>query len=191
MSRTSLMRLRRCLPAIVILLRYPLTRSVSLICSLAIAVIPIIEFIGVLISWDTLDKNSLLALFARYALLASYSNLFFCISSCLTKTSIFLIVIVTVFVTPCSLSAGITDTRHHSYFPLSDFLLYLHSTHSPESSLCFILLISRFLTAISWHAGSIVPSSSFSISLSVNLSIVPKVLHVGYIIAYSSVSSTM
>ncbi len=66
-SSTSLIRDSRCLPAVVIFARQSLILSLSSICVSAIAVSPIIAFIGVRISWDIRERKSILALLALSA----------------------------------------------------------------------------------------------------------------------------
>ena len=66
-SKTSFIRPKRCLLETVILLRQSIILGVSSICIAAIDVIPIMAFIGVLISWDICERKSLLAWLAASA----------------------------------------------------------------------------------------------------------------------------
>ena len=61
------MRLSRCLPDTSILPRQSRTRSGALRFARAIAVMPIIAFMGVRISWDMEERKSVLAEFATRA----------------------------------------------------------------------------------------------------------------------------
>ena len=63
-SSISLISPNKCLLDFVIFARQSFTFSLSLICVPAIAVIPIIAFIGVLISCDILDRNCVFAALA-------------------------------------------------------------------------------------------------------------------------------
>ena len=68
-SNTSFIRLSKCLLAWVIFARLSCTLSLSSMCAAAMAVIPMMAFIGVRISWDMEDKKSVFALFAASATL--------------------------------------------------------------------------------------------------------------------------
>ena len=68
MSRTSLIRLKRCFPERLIFFRHSSTLSRSSMCAAAIAVIPMMAFMGVRISWLMLERNRLFALLAALAL---------------------------------------------------------------------------------------------------------------------------
>ena len=60
-SNTSLIRLSRCLEEMEIFCRQSATRSRSPICATAKAVIPIMAFMGVRISWLMAERKSLFA----------------------------------------------------------------------------------------------------------------------------------
>ena len=77
-SRTSLIRLSRWFPDVIIFFRYSFTWSFWSMWVVASAVNPTMAFMGVRISWDILDRNVLLALFARFACKRASSSRFFC-----------------------------------------------------------------------------------------------------------------
>ncbi len=77
-SSTSLIRLKRWLPDVIILLRYSLTCSLLSICVTARFVNPTIAFIGVRISCDILERNTLFALLALFAWCKASSRRLFC-----------------------------------------------------------------------------------------------------------------
>ena len=76
MSRISLTRLSRCLEDTDIFFRQSATLSLSSKWAAARAVIPVIAFMGVRISWLMADRNSLFALLASSARASASSSIF-------------------------------------------------------------------------------------------------------------------
>ncbi len=77
-SSTSLTRLKRCFPDLLIFSRHSCIFAWSSVLSLAITVIPIIAFNGVRISWDMFIKNCPLTLFASSALSSAAQSSIVC-----------------------------------------------------------------------------------------------------------------
>ena len=76
-SRTSLIKLNRWFPEVIIFRRYPSTCSLCSRWLRASVVKPMIAFIGVRISCDILERNVLFARFARFACKRASSSVFF------------------------------------------------------------------------------------------------------------------
>ena len=130
MSRISLIRLSRSLPERMILLKHSSSLALSSISFLAISAKPRMAFMGVLISWDILFRNTLLALLADSAM-AKASSSFFLASCSLLKRSWMLLMVrnAETGILPC-FSWIINVALCHSLSSSPIRTLYLHSTLS-------------------------------------------------------------